>query len=89
MLDLFGHNSAQGKFTHDPVTGALVPMVVIVVAVRAMDMTALISLNRRLQVFARHFALRHFGLVEQEIDDLVLIEPVSYTHLTLPTNREV
>jgi ATP-dependent Clp protease protease subunit len=28
MLDLFGHNSAQGKFTHDPITGALVPMVV-------------------------------------------------------------
>ena len=28
MIDLFGHNSAQGKFTHDPVTGALVPMVV-------------------------------------------------------------
>ena len=28
MLDLFGHNSAQGKFTTDPVTGALVPMVV-------------------------------------------------------------
>lgn len=28
MLDLFGHNSAQGKFTNDPVTGALVPVVV-------------------------------------------------------------
>ena len=28
MIDLFGHNSAQGKFSHDPVTGALVPMVV-------------------------------------------------------------
>ena len=28
MIDLFGHNSAQGKFTQDPVTGALVPMVV-------------------------------------------------------------
>jgi ATP-dependent Clp protease, protease subunit len=28
MIDLFGHNSAQGKFAHDPVTGALVPMVV-------------------------------------------------------------
>jgi ATP-dependent Clp protease protease subunit len=32
MIDLFGHNSgaygAQGKFTHDPVTGALVPVVV-------------------------------------------------------------
>ena len=28
MIDLFGHSSAQGKFTHDPVTGALVPMVV-------------------------------------------------------------
>ncbi|ODU70231.1 MAG: ATP-dependent Clp endopeptidase, proteolytic subunit ClpP [Novosphingobium sp. SCN 66-18] len=32
MLDLFGHNSgaygAQGKFTTDPVTGALVPVVV-------------------------------------------------------------
>ena len=27
MIDLFGH-SAQGKFSHDPVTGALVPMVV-------------------------------------------------------------
>src|SRR6218665_2091989 len=28
MIDLFGHNSAQGKFTQDPITGALVPMVV-------------------------------------------------------------
>ncbi len=28
MIDLFGHNSGQGKFSHDPVTGALVPMVV-------------------------------------------------------------
>ncbi len=28
MIDLFGHNSAQGKFSQDPVTGALVPMVV-------------------------------------------------------------
>ena len=33
MIDLFGHNSAspysaQGKFSHDPVTGALIPMVV-------------------------------------------------------------
>jgi ATP-dependent Clp protease, protease subunit len=28
MLDLFGHSGAQGKFTHDPVTGALVPVVV-------------------------------------------------------------
>ena len=32
MIDLFGHNSgaygSQGKFTHDPVTGALVPVVV-------------------------------------------------------------
>jgi ATP-dependent Clp protease protease subunit len=28
MIDLFGHSSAQGKFTHDPITGALVPMVV-------------------------------------------------------------
>ena len=28
MLDLFGHAGAQGKFTTDPVTGALVPMVV-------------------------------------------------------------
>jgi len=33
MIDLFGHNSAphsamMGKFTHDPITGALVPMVV-------------------------------------------------------------
>jgi ATP-dependent Clp protease protease subunit len=28
MLDLFGHSGAQGKFTHDPITGALVPMVV-------------------------------------------------------------
>jgi len=28
MLDLFGASSAQGKFTHDPVTGALVPVVV-------------------------------------------------------------
>ncbi|MFC3213966.1 MULTISPECIES: ATP-dependent Clp endopeptidase proteolytic subunit ClpP [Novosphingobium] len=28
MLDLFGASSAQGKFTTDPVTGALVPMVV-------------------------------------------------------------
>ncbi len=28
MLDLFGASTAQGKFTHDPVTGALVPMVI-------------------------------------------------------------
>jgi len=28
MIDLFGHSGAQGKFTFDPVTGALVPMVV-------------------------------------------------------------
>jgi ATP-dependent Clp protease protease subunit len=28
MLDLFGASSAQGKFSHDPVTGALVPVVV-------------------------------------------------------------
>lgn len=28
MLDLFGASNAQGKFTTDPVTGALVPMVV-------------------------------------------------------------
>ena len=28
MLDLFGDSGAQGKFTHDPVTGALVPVVV-------------------------------------------------------------
>ena len=28
MIDLFGHSGAQGKFSQDPVTGALVPMVV-------------------------------------------------------------
>ena len=28
MIDLFGHSGAQGKFTVDPVTGSLVPMVV-------------------------------------------------------------
>ena len=28
MIDLFGQSGAQGKFSHDPVTGALVPMVV-------------------------------------------------------------
>ena len=28
MIDLFGASSSQGKFSHDPVTGALVPMVV-------------------------------------------------------------
>jgi ATP-dependent Clp protease protease subunit len=28
MLDLFGASSAQGKFTQDPITGALVPVVV-------------------------------------------------------------
>ena len=28
MLDLFGSSNAQGKFTRDPVTGALIPMVV-------------------------------------------------------------
>jgi ATP-dependent Clp protease protease subunit len=28
MIDLFGQSGAQGKFTHDPVTGALVPVVV-------------------------------------------------------------
>jgi ATP-dependent Clp protease protease subunit len=28
MLDLFGSSNAQGKFTRDPVTGALIPVVV-------------------------------------------------------------
>ncbi|MDP3908383.1 ATP-dependent Clp endopeptidase proteolytic subunit ClpP [Novosphingobium sp.] len=28
MIDLFGSPSAQGKFTRDPITGALIPMVV-------------------------------------------------------------
>ena len=28
MIDLFGGSSAQGKFAHDPITGALVPVVV-------------------------------------------------------------
>ena len=28
MIDLFGSDSAQGKFTHDPVTSQLVPVVV-------------------------------------------------------------
>jgi ATP-dependent Clp protease, protease subunit len=28
MIDLFGASGAQGKFTQDPITGALVPMVV-------------------------------------------------------------
>ncbi len=28
MIDLFGSSSAQGKFTRDPITGALIPMVV-------------------------------------------------------------
>ena len=28
MIDLFGHSGTQGKFSQDPVTGALVPMVV-------------------------------------------------------------
>ena len=28
MIDLFGDSGTQGKFTHDPVTGALVPVVV-------------------------------------------------------------
>ena len=28
MIDLFGASGAQGKFSHDPATGALVPMVV-------------------------------------------------------------
>ena len=28
MIDLFGGSGAKGKFTHDPVTGALVPVVV-------------------------------------------------------------
>ncbi len=28
MIDLFGTSNAQGKFTQDPVTGALVPVVV-------------------------------------------------------------
>ena len=28
MIDLFGTDSAQGKFTTDPVTGQLVPVVV-------------------------------------------------------------
>ena len=28
MLDLFGASGAQGKFSHDPVTGALIPVVV-------------------------------------------------------------
>ena len=28
MIDLFGSSSAQGKFSRDPITGALIPMVV-------------------------------------------------------------
>jgi ATP-dependent Clp protease, protease subunit len=28
MIDLFGSDSAQGKFSHDPITGQLVPVVV-------------------------------------------------------------
>lgn len=28
MIDLYGSSGAQGKFTHDPVTGALIPVVV-------------------------------------------------------------
>ena len=28
MIDLFGASGAQGKFSHDPITGALVPVVV-------------------------------------------------------------
>jgi ATP-dependent Clp protease, protease subunit len=28
MIDLFGASNAQGKFTHDPITGALIPVVV-------------------------------------------------------------
>src|SRR5215210_5579059 len=28
MIDLFGHSGNQGKFDIDPITGALVPMVV-------------------------------------------------------------
>lgn len=28
MIDLFGARGAQGKFTTDPVTGALIPVVV-------------------------------------------------------------
>jgi ATP-dependent Clp protease protease subunit len=28
MIDLFGRNDAQGKFTVDPITGSLIPMVV-------------------------------------------------------------
>ncbi|MEQ1543041.1 MAG: ATP-dependent Clp protease proteolytic subunit [Novosphingobium sp.] len=28
MLDLYGSSNAQGKFTHDPITGALIPVVV-------------------------------------------------------------
>jgi ATP-dependent Clp protease, protease subunit len=28
MIDLYGASGAQGKFTHDPVTGALIPVVV-------------------------------------------------------------
>ena len=28
MIDLFGSSSAQGKFTRDPITGALIPVVV-------------------------------------------------------------
>ena len=42
---------------------------------------------RELQPFAMGFALTE-GLVAQA-SDIYDIEPVSYTHLTLPTNREV
>ena len=48
-------------------------MVVIMAAARAMDM-AVLGLDRRFQLLAGHLAVGDLGLVEQEVDDLVLVE---------------
>src|SRR3546814_9337958 len=51
----------------------IVVVIVVVVAVGAVDMVV-VGLDRGFQFLAGHFAFADFGLVEQEVDDLVLIE---------------
>src|SRR5665647_1334402 len=41
------------------------------------------------QAFAQHALPDHAGGAEQDDFQFYLLAPVSYTHLTLPTNREV
>src|SRR3546814_711638 len=63
-----------GLFLHRVLLGGLRVMVMVVTAARAMDVTVVVGFDRGLDLFARHFALADLGLVEQEVDDLVLIE---------------